>query len=294
MFEEQTTMKLKSIVTFAIITILLTTIATTTATATSTLKVTSLSGETYTFTEQQLKEMPQTTITAALYCYGSLVTSGAWSGVQFNYLLTQTNVNSEVHSIQLLASDGYTVTLPIELAVAPNTIIAYQKDGEPLDGLRLVLPGYNGASWINLIITINMSSIEARTPATETEVWTNSNPGTITNDKQPSPTPTLTSKPTQTTPKPTPNNTPFNPTVPPKNITDSNQIPQQQTTTNQPIELDPGFLAVIATVFTLGLSTAIILTYRRRNRLKITNTQLLIKGSFAPFSFFDSIPLKDV
>jgi hypothetical protein len=291
--EELMPTKLKPILAFAIIAIILTTITTATATA-NTLEITNLSGKTYTFTEQQLKEMPQTTITAALYCYGSLVTSGAWSGVQFNYLLTQTNVNSEVHSIQLLASDGYTVTLPIELAVAPNTIIAYQKDGEPLDGLRLVLPGYNGASWINLITTINMSSIEAHTPATETEVWTNSNPGTITNYKQPFPTPTLTSKPTQTTPKPTPNNTTFNPTVPPTNVTDSNQIPQQQTTTNQPIELDPSFLAVIATVFTLGLSTAIILTYRRRNRLKITSTQLLIKGSFAPFSFFDSMPLKDV
>ena len=123
-------MELKSILTFAIITILLTTIVTTTASATSTLKVTSLSGETYIFTEQQLKEMPQTTISAALYCYGTLVTSGVWSGVQLYYLLTQTNVNSEVHSIQLLASDGYTVNLPIELAMWPNTIIAYQKDGE--------------------------------------------------------------------------------------------------------------------------------------------------------------------
>jgi hypothetical protein len=251
--------KLKPILACAIIVIVLTTITTATGTV-NTIGINNLSGETYTFTEQQLKEMPQTTIFAALYCYGSLVTAGAWSGVQFNYLLTQANVTSEVHSIQLSASDGYTVTLPIELAIASNTIIAYQKDGEPLDGLRLVLPGYNGASWINQIINLNMSSIEARTPATETEVWINSNTGTINNDKQPFPTPILTSKPIQPTPKPAPYNTPVNPTATPTNVTDSNP-------NNQPIELNNGTLVVIAvivTVSTLSLSTTIILTYRRR------------------------------
>ena len=258
--------RLKPILACAIVVIILTTITTVTATV-NTLEITNLSDETYTFTEVQLKEMPQTTIFAALYCYGSLVTVGAWSGVQFNYLLTHANVTSEVHSIQLLASDGYRVTLPIELAMASNTIIAYQKDGEPLDGLRLVLPGYNGASWINQIINLNMSSIEVRAPATETEVWTNSNPGTINNDKQPSPTPILTSKPIQPTPKPTPHNTPVNPTAPPTKVTDSNPTPHQQTITNQPIELDRLTLAlivVIVTVLTLSLSTTIILTYRRR------------------------------
>ncbi len=262
--------KLKLILASAIIAIILTTTTTATATA-NTLEITNLSGKTFTFTEQQLKEMPQTTISAALYCYGSLVTSGAWSGVQFNYLLTQTNVTSEVHSIQLIASDGYRITLPIELTMASNTIIAYQKDEEPLDGLRLVLPGYNGASWINQIITINMSGLEAHAPPTETEVWTDSNPGTIINYNQPSPTPTLTPKPTQPTPKPTPSVTPFNPTPPPTNVTDSNQTPQQQTTTNKPIELDSGTLAITIAIFTLGLSTAIILTYRLRNRIKITH-----------------------
>jgi len=269
--------KLKSILACAIIAIILTTTTTATAT-TNTLEITNLSSKTYTFTEEQLKEMPQTTIFAALYCYGSLVTSGVWSGVQFNYLLTQTNVTSEVHSIQLLASDGYRVTLPIELTIASNTIIAYQKDGEPLEGLRLVLPGYNGASWISQILTINMSSVEVSAPQTETEVWININQGTIINDKQPSSTPTLTPKPAQTTPKPTPNNTPFNPTVPPTNVTNLNQTPQQQTITNKPIELDRGTLAVIVTIFTLSLLTA-ILTYRRRTILKTNRMQALIKGS---------------
>jgi DMSO/TMAO reductase YedYZ molybdopterin-dependent catalytic subunit len=262
-------MKLKFILTSAIITILLTTVATTTVTATSTLKVTSLSGETYTFTEEQLKEMPQTTISAALYCYGTLVTSGVWSGVQLYYLLTQTNVNPEVHSIQLFASDGYSVSLPIELAMGPNTIIAYQKDGDPLDGLRLVLPSYNGAAWINQIISINMSSMEARTPTTETDAWLSSNSALNMNqNKQPFATPTSTPNPIQPTNKPTPSNPPSYPTALPANVTETNQNPQQQNTLNQSIDLDFGTVAMIAIILTLGLSIVIIMILSR-NRLKV-------------------------
>ncbi len=267
-------MKLKSILRSAIIAILLTTITTATVTATSTLKVTSLSGETYNFTEQQLQEMPQTTIFAVLYCYGTLLTSGAWSGVQLNYLLTQANVTSEVHSIQFIASDDYTITIPFELAMLPNTIIAYQKDGEQLDGLRLVLPSYNGAAWINQITTINISSMETQPPPTDSEVWISSNPVENRGDNiQPSSTPSPTPKPT---PKPTPNNTPLNPTAPLTNITKLNQNLQQQTISNQSKGLDLGTIAVIATVFTLGLLIAIILAYKKRARIK-TNMHTITK-----------------
>jgi hypothetical protein len=260
-------LKLKLILICMIIAVLL---PTTTATATdSTLEITNQSAHTYTFTMQQLAEMPQTTLFAALYCYGNLITSGAWSGVQLNYLLTQTNVTSNVSSIQFVASDGYTVILPLELAMAPNTILASQLDGETLDGLRLVLPKYNGAAWIDQIINITMSNLEAHAPPTETDVWISGGAATnMNNNRQPSPTPTLTPKPTQLTPKPTPNNSPI---TPPANVTGPNPTLQQQTASNQPVTLDLGTTAAIATVFAVGLSIAIMVTYRTRNRMKDTS-----------------------
>ena len=97
--------------------------------------------------------MPKTTLYAEIYCYGSLVDSGDWSGVQLSYLLNQISDGSNVNSIQFVAADSYTVTIPTLIAMAPETIIAYQKNGDPLsEGLRLVLPGYNGASWIAQIV----------------------------------------------------------------------------------------------------------------------------------------------
>ena len=209
--------------------ILLITVMPTTA-ATSTIEITNLSRDTYTFTYQQLAEMPQTTLYAELYCYGNLVESGDWSGVQLNYLLTQTNVTSDVKSILFTASDAYTVIIPMQLAVAPETIIAYQKNGEQLTGLRLVLPGVNGASWINQIVTISMGSNEVDAPAAA------SGPGArgnlienIIGNSQPPPAPTIAPNQTQPTPKPTPDNFTINQVIP----QDTSETNQTAPTTNR-------------------------------------------------------------
>ena len=109
--------------------------------------------------------MPTTTVYAELYCDGSLATYGNWTGILLSDLLNKAQLTPEVSSIQFTASDGYKVTIPIELAMQPQTIIAYQKDGRPLiEGLRLILEGSNGAAWISLITTITMSSSGADYP----------------------------------------------------------------------------------------------------------------------------------
>ena len=114
---------------------------------------------------QQIKEMPKTTVLADLYCYGNLLTTGIWGGVQLSYLLDQTGARSYVNSIHFIARDSYTVSIPMQVAQAPQTILAYEKDGQPLsEALRLVLPGANGASWIAQIISITMSESETSLP----------------------------------------------------------------------------------------------------------------------------------
>ncbi len=155
----------KIIPTFIIIALLTVTLALASAAA-STLQVTDLSGATYNVSHQQLTQMPKTTEYADLYCYGNPVTSGNWTGVKLSYLLNQTGLSSNVSSVQFTATDSYVITLPIEVAMSPFTVIAYQKDGTTLpEGTRLVLPGYNGASWISDIVSITMSTDLAPDPA---------------------------------------------------------------------------------------------------------------------------------
>jgi hypothetical protein len=249
------------------LTILLTTITTTAAT-TGTIEVTDASEITYNFTDQQLQEMPKTIVNAELYCYGNLVASGDWIGVQLNFLLKNTNVNSDVKSIQFAASDGYIVTIPIQLAIAPETIIAYQKDGEPVPGLRLVLPGINGASWIAQIISITMCNAEVDAPTAA------SGPGArgdlvanFIESRQTLPTPTIIPEQTQHTPQQVPDDAKPNPTVLPTNVTKSIPI-GQQTAENQTIPLDSEIIIFVAIIFAVGVAIAGITTFKLKNKLK--------------------------
>jgi hypothetical protein len=242
-----------------------------TAAANRTIEVINLSRDTYTFTYQQLAEMPLTNVDAELFCYGSLVASGGWSGVQLSYLLTQTNVSSEVKSIQFTASDSYTVTIPIQLALAPETIIAYQYDGAQIVDLRLVLPGVNGASWINQIVSINMGNNEVDAPAAAAGTGARGSLSEyIIENRQTPPVPTFAPNQTQPTPKPVPGNSTINQIVPPSDTSESNQSPQSQTEHSQSKGLDGSTIALIATVLAVGSAIATILVYK--NKMKLGNT----------------------
>jgi len=131
----------------------------------SNLEITNLSGTSINLSYAQFLEMPKTVVNADLYCDGALLTHGNWGGTLLSYLLTQTQATPEVSSIQFAASDGYTVAIPIDLAMQPQLIVAYEKDDIPLvEGLRLIVPGANGAVWISKITSIKMSTNGADYP----------------------------------------------------------------------------------------------------------------------------------
>jgi DMSO/TMAO reductase YedYZ molybdopterin-dependent catalytic subunit len=132
------------------------------ASAEWTLKISDASGNIVGISYSQLLEMPQTKVNADLYCYGLQVTGGEWGGVRVSDLLAQANVDSTGGAIQFSAQDGYSITIPLETALKADTIIAYEKDDVPLqETLRLVLPEANGAYWISMITSMNISSVDA-------------------------------------------------------------------------------------------------------------------------------------
>jgi DMSO/TMAO reductase YedYZ molybdopterin-dependent catalytic subunit len=112
----------------------------------------------FSFTLDDLKAMPQTTVYSTLLCDGAYVTSGYWTGVQLGYLLDQAGVQDGVQSVIFYASDGYSSNLPISAASDERIIIAYELDGKPLlETLRLVVPEANGEFWIAYITSIDVS-----------------------------------------------------------------------------------------------------------------------------------------
>ena len=225
----------------------------------STLQISNLSGTTITVTYANLLTMPKTTVSADLYCYGALLTSGDWGGVKLSDLLDLVGLDSSVGSIRFTAQDGYAAGIPIETAMRSDVIVAYEENGVPLaEGLRLVIPGANGNIWIAQITSISMSTAalydsqgqpgnSATSPATPPDSNTTTNPTTQQTSTQ------QQVQPQTSTPK---NQTAIQPVAPPANIIEPEQSPQHQGSSSQgvPVEVGYGvalfgFIAVIAVGF---------------------------------------------
>lgn len=258
----------KSLTTKCIISAILILLTTTTgpviADGPSNLEITNLSGTNFNFTPEQLLSMPKTTAYVDLYCEGSLATSGNWSGILLSYLLTQAQISPEVSSIQFIASDGYKVVIPIDLALQPQIMIAYEKDDKPLaEGFRLIVPGANGAAWIAMITSITMSTTEVNYPqAVTVGEGKIASLASLLNSKAPN----STSKQQETTPPQptTPQNSTNNQVTHPTNTTSPNQqTPVSQTSNNNLINMKTAVLAIAFGSIT-ALSAAGYLTYKRK------------------------------
>lgn len=108
----------------------------------------------------ELVALPQTTVYAVLICVGSpnsVVAEGNWTGVSLWLLLETAGVYPEAEKVAFFATDGFTTDLTIEEARREDIILAYEKDGVPLEEtLRLVVPGKWGYKWIAMVEVIEL------------------------------------------------------------------------------------------------------------------------------------------
>lgn len=234
------------------------------------LEITNNFGEIFNFTDQQLFDMPKTTVDADLYCDGAIVTSGNWTGIRLSYLLTLTHATPEVNSLQFSASDGYKVNIPYEVAIQPQIIIAYEKDGEPLfEELRLILPGSNGVSWICLIESITMSTSGANYPE-GVSMGGSSLPKLLPTQK-----PGLVEQvPITPQPQPTTSSNSPNDEIPtPTNTTDKNQLtPTSQVSKNEGLTFKADITIAIIVVLALILSIVAYTAYKRKNHSNLNKS----------------------
>ena len=230
------------------------------------LEITDLTGTNYAFTPEELTAMPKTYVYSDLFCYGYLVVTGNWGGVQLSYLLSQANLTAEVGSVQFVASDGYKVVIPLNLALQPQVIVAYEKDEEILsEGYRLVLPDLNGANWIAYITSISMLASGADYPEVVSEAVPIASFRQTPQLSNPTTTPAPTQNPTPTqqpTPTAIPSSNQAEPTTTPQTVqpTPTPQI------TNSDFNIDDVLLYAIAVASAIILIAAAALAIRHRTR----------------------------
>ncbi|MGD6853204.1 MAG: molybdopterin-dependent oxidoreductase [Candidatus Bathyarchaeia archaeon] len=214
-------------------------------------------------TYANLTALPQTTVFADLRCYGAPVTSGNWVGVQLSEILNQVGYDSNVGSVDFRAQDGYKASLPLDTALQPDVIIAYEKDGVLLgETYRLVVPTANGNVWISMINSISLSTISL-----DSSVSSNSMPPTepswITPQLDQS-TPQPTTTPTPQTPTPSPSAVPTETPQPTPSPTDAAQNPSSQL--NNPATLSYPYATIVAVALVVAVFAAVagLVVYQRR------------------------------
>ena len=216
----------------------------------------------------QLMNMSETTVEAELYCEGVFVTSGNWTGVKLSEILQTAGLTPQAESVAFTATDGYSVTIPLEDAMHDYVIIAYSLNNQMLpEETRLVLPGANGASWIAMIISITVTTsasespegitsglnINTFDPEAEDQMWSSDTPA---------PTPSLA---------PTPTSTPNNQSAASANASPKepeSQLPENVGNSNN---WDGYVQVIIFAVILISATTSIMayLSHKRKMRTKI-------------------------
>jgi hypothetical protein len=239
-----------------------------------------------------LQAMPQTNVSATLFCVSAPKTpleGGNWQGVKLWTILTQAGISSGATKIAFYASDGFTTDLTVDVAQDPSIIVAYTLNGTPLgqgELTRLVVPGHYGYKWIDQIISIVAVNYDY-TGTYESEGYPDD--GLFTSTNLPSfPTPNIPYPPSVT---PTPINSPTtthlqSPTTSPTASTATNSSIRPTSSSNVmsgSFEVIMIIVAVLiaAVVFTIVLKRKKVV--KKKQHLSLSSTHIIKKELTAQF-----------
>jgi DMSO/TMAO reductase YedYZ molybdopterin-dependent catalytic subunit len=129
---------------------------------------------------QDLMGFEATTQETTLMCISNgldagLMSNAVWKGLPLRDLLDQAGVLSGAARVRLQAVDNYTDTIPLEKAMEPTTLLAYEMNGAPLPDrhgypLRVIVPGYFGEKNVKWLTRVEVADANAK-GFYETQGW---------------------------------------------------------------------------------------------------------------------------
>jgi DMSO/TMAO reductase YedYZ molybdopterin-dependent catalytic subunit len=104
-----------------------------------------------------------------------LMSNAVWKGLTMRDLLDQASPLSNAAKVRLHGVDNYTDTFPLEKALDPTTLLAYEMNGVPLPHrhgypMRVVVPGYFGEKNVKWLTRIEVTDANAK-GFYETQGW---------------------------------------------------------------------------------------------------------------------------
>jgi len=120
----------------------------------------------------QLREFPSITMFATLACIsnpvgGDWIGNARWTGIPLATLLQSAGVSKSTRDVVFRAADGYSDSIPLERAMQPLCVLAYEMNGAPLTAshgfpLRLIVPGIYGMKNVKWITSIELADNDYR------------------------------------------------------------------------------------------------------------------------------------
>jgi hypothetical protein len=102
-----------------------------------------------------LKAMEVIDVEAVLVRSNGMAKPGVWTGVRLSDVLREHGAEGPFVEIRMEAWDGYVAKVAEEIAMRPDTILAWEEDGAPLPQeqgpVRLVVGSEDGFYWIHRI-----------------------------------------------------------------------------------------------------------------------------------------------
>jgi hypothetical protein len=174
-------------------------------------------------------------------------------------LLEEATPSTDAIKVAFYAADGYSTDLPVETAMHDDILLAYEKDGTPLNDLRLVVPGKWGYKWISQLTRIELVdynflgfwesrgySDEANVSAGSSTIGTFSPPLPTVDPSDPSP-----NNPPAASPSPSPSQPPI---TSPSPLDQTTPTPQPSKSMSIPTEAVYAIAAIIAVALVLVLT----------------------------------------
>lgn len=110
-----------------------------------------------------IQQMPLTSMTIRHVCVEGWAAIVQWGGVQLRDLMHLAQPKANVRYVYFKSADGYYESWDLASAAHPQTLMAYQKNGDPLSvgngaPLRLASPiklGYKQSKWVTRITLVS-------------------------------------------------------------------------------------------------------------------------------------------
>jgi DMSO/TMAO reductase YedYZ molybdopterin-dependent catalytic subunit len=133
-----------------------------------------------TYRFQDLKGFNQVEQETTLMCISNgldagLISNAVWKGITLHDLIDPAGPMADAKRVRLFGVDNYTDTIPLEKALDPATLLAWQMNGHSLPDrhgypLRAIVPGYFGEKHVKWLTRIELTDANAK-GFYETQGW---------------------------------------------------------------------------------------------------------------------------